>query len=270
MYGAILGDIIGSTREFNPVKRKDFELFPMYSKYTDDTIMTIAVASALLEHLKTGGDFQVILVERMQHFGRAYPYPMGSYGSQFKRWLRSCAPSPYGSFGNGSAMRVCACGVAARSLEEALKWSEESAAVTHNHPEGIYGAQATAAAIYLAKTGCSKEEIRDYIREEFYELNRTLDEIRPGYRFDGTCQGSVPESIQAFLESTNFEDAIRNTISLGGDADTMGAITGAIAWAFYGRDGLTPDMEEMKKRVSLPADLQAVVDEFEAYLKEMN
>ncbi len=269
MYGAVLGDIIGSTYEYKEMKTKDFELFPEGSEYTDDTIMALAIASAILKHRKKGTPFQMEAALEMRRFGKRYPNPMGAYGNRFKHWLRSSRPEPYYSSGNGSAMRAPACGLAARSLEEALLLAEQSALPTHDHPEGIKGAQATAAAVYLAKTGSSREELRDYIRENFYPLEKTLDQIRPGYRFDGTCQGTVPESIQAFLESTCFEDAIRNTVSLGGDADTMGAITGAIAWAYYGRDGLTEDMEELVRKVQLPEDLQQVLREFEAYRKEM-
>ena len=167
-------------------------------------------------------------------------------------------------------MRVSPCALVARSLDEALDLAEQSAEVTHNHPEGIKGAQATAAAIYLAKTGAGKEEIRDYIREHFYPLDQTLDEIRPTYRFNGTCQGSVPESIQAFLESTDYEDSIRNTISLGGDADTMGAITGSIAWAYYGREGITQDMEALWAKASrfIPEELIERMLDFQDFCKK--
>ncbi len=268
MYGAILGDIIGSTYEYRRIKTKNFDLFPSGSEYTDDSITTLAVASALLETAKTGKQFEKILIQEMKALGRMYPYPLGGYGGMFSNWL-NYGYDPYESCGNGSAMRCSPCALIATSLDQAIHLARRSASITHNHPEGIKGAEATAAAIYLAKTGSSKEEIRDYIRAHYYPLERTLKQIWKDYSFDGTCQGSVPESIQAFLESTSFEDAIRNTISLGGDADTMGAITGSIAWAYYGRNGLTPDMEEMKKHISLPDDLQKVVDEFEEYIRQM-
>ncbi len=244
MYGAIIGDIAGSVIEFEGIKRKDLPIFMDGCDITDDTILTIAVARALLQWKKEGGDLHDHMVAHLQLLGRTYPYPLGAYGNMFKRWLRSTKPEPYNSCGNGSAMRVSPCGLIASSLESALELAKISAEVTHDHPEGIKGAQATAAAIYLAKTRHSKQEIRDYIHENFYPMTRTLAEIRPGYQFDGTCQGSVPESIIAFLESESYEDAIRNVISLGGDADTMGAITGSIAWTFYRtqEDGLTPDM----------------------------
>lgn len=233
MYGAIIGDVVGSTYEFAGRKTKSFPLFPGSCDFTDDSIMTIAVAKALLCSLKEDRPFDETVVEKMRAFGAEYPHPKGGYGIRFREWLVDPAPMPYNGAGNGSAMRVCACGLLAVTLEEALELAETSAAVTHNHPEGIKGAKATAAAVFLAKTRHSKEQIRDYIQANFYPLDKSLDEIRPDYQFTGGCPGSVPPSIQAFLESKNFEDALRNVISLGGDADTMGAITGSIAWSFY-------------------------------------
>jgi ADP-ribosylglycohydrolase len=228
MLGAIIGDIVGSVYEWNNIKTKDFPLFRKDCFFTDDTVMTIAVADALLK----GGavdDF----IDSMKRFGKLYPDE--GYGGYFRRWLFSDSREPYNSFGNGSAMRVSPCGWFAESLEEAEDLAERSAAVTHDHPEGIKGAQATAAAIYLARVGKTKDEIKDYIERRYcYDLSRTLDEIRPGYTFDGSCQGTVPEAIIAFLESTRFEGAIRNAISLGGDSDTLAAITGSIAEAAYG------------------------------------
>lgn len=233
MYGAIIGDVVGSTYEFAKRKTKNFPLFPGGSDFTDDTIMTIAVAKALMRSVETDEPFDEVLVEEMRQLGEEYPHPKGGYGVRFREWLVDPFPMPYNGVGNGSAMRVSPCGLLAVTLEEALDLAETSAAVTHSHPEGIKGAQATAAAVFLAKTRHSKEDIRDYISKNFYSLDKTLDEIRPDYEFNGSCQGSVPQSIQAFLESKNYEDALRNVISLGGDADTMGAITGAIAWSFY-------------------------------------
>ena len=265
MYGAIIGDTVGSVYEFDNVKTKEFPLFSEYSSFTDDSVMTIAVAAALLRWKQDGADLHRATVEEMQRFGRLYPHPKGAYGGRFSQWLRSDDPQPYNSLGNGSAMRVSPCGLIAGSLEEALELAAVSAEVTHNHPEGIKGAQATAAAIYLAKTGSGIPEIRSYISENFYPMDRTLDEIRPDYHFDETCPGTVPEAITAFLESKSFEDAIRNAVSLGGDSDTIGAITGAIAWAYYGRDGLQPDMQAMLDQIRLPEDLQTVVDAFEDY-----
>lgn len=225
LLGAIAGDVIGSVYEFRPCRSTDFDLFLDYSEYTDDTVMTVANADWLL----TGDS----LLGIMQEYGNRYP--TAGYGGMFRSWLRSDNPEPYNSFGNGSAMRVSPVGWAFDTLEETLEAAKQSAEVTHNHPEGIKGAQATAACIWMARKGKSKQEIKEYVEREFgYDLSRTCNEIRPAYRFDVTCQGSVPESIIAFLESSDYESAILLTVSLGGDADTMGAITGGIAEAFYG------------------------------------
>lgn len=272
MYGLVIGDIAGSLYEFRPVKRKDFEFFPRSCGYTDDTIMAIAVARALIEHKTTGGWLKALMIQHMKKLGREYPYPRGSYGGNFKRWLRSDSLAPYNSYGNGSAMRVGACGIMAESLQQALDWAAVSAEVTHNHPEGIKGAQATATAVYLAKTGRSKDEIKSYINANFYPMDRTLDEIRPEYGFDPSCQGTVPESIIAFLESTDYEDSIRNTISLGGDADTMGAITGAIAWSYYraqNNNELKEDMLALKEKAVkyLPEDFIKTIEKVEELTK---
>ena len=227
MLGAIIGDIVGSVYEFNNIKTKDFPLFSERGFFTDDTVMTIAVADALLKG-GTSDDF----IDSMKEIGRLYPN--SGYGGGFANWLFSDSREPYNSWGNGSAMRVSPCGWFADSLKEAEILAERSAAVTHNHPEGIKGAQATAAAIYLARTGTIKDKIKEYVESKYgYDLSRTLDEIRPVYRFNETCQETVPEAIIAFLESKSFEDAIRNAISLGGDSDTLAAITGGIAEAAY-------------------------------------
>lgn len=240
MTGAIAGDIIGSVYEFDNIKTTDFPLFTNESDYTDDTIMTVAVADWLLN----GGD----LAKVMQRYGREYPYPTGGYGGRFSGWLREKDPLPYNSWGNGSAMRVSAVGWMFDSLEKTLEVAKETAVVTHNHPEGIKGAQATAAAIYLARTGKSKQDIKQYIETAFsYDLGRTCDEIRPFYRFNESCQGTVPEAIIAFLDSSDFENAIRLAVSLGGDSDTLACITGGIAEAFY---GIPEDIKlEVKKRI---------------------
>ena len=251
MTGAIAGDIIGSVYEFDNIKTTDFPLFTNESDYTDDTIMTVAVADWLLN----GGD----LAKVMQRYGREYPYPTGGYGGRFSGWLREKDPLPYNSWGNGSAMRVSAVGWMFDSLEKTLEVAKETAIVTHNHPEGIKGAQATAAAIYLARTGKSKQDIKQYIETTFsYDLGRTCDEIRPFYRFNESCQGTVPEAIIAFLDSSDFEDAIRLAVSLGGDSDTLACITGGIAEAFYGIP------EDIEKQVSdkLPGTFQKVIKEF--------
>ncbi len=267
MYGAIIGDIAGSTLEFRRKKNYDFPMFIQGSDITDDTIMTVAVARALMQWKAEGGDLHDAMRFHMRDLGREYPYPMGHYGNNFASWLRSSSTIPYYSCGNGSAMRVSPCGLIAGSLEEALELAKISAEVTHNHPEGIKGAQATAAAIYLAKTGHSREDIRTYIHQNFYPMDRTCDEIRPTYRFEPTCQKSVPESIIAFLESETYEDAIRKVISLGGDADTMGAITGSIAWAFYRCQSggmLTRNMKDLRDlaKKHMPEEFIQTVEKF--------
>lgn len=272
MYGAIIGDVIGSTYEFSGNKRKGFPLFPGGSDFTDDSILTMAVAHALLQSVERQEPFRRTLVVELSRFGNAFPHPKGGYGMGFRNWLEAPFSGPYNSCGNGSAMRVSPCGLIAVTLEEALALAKASAEVTHNHPEGIKGAQAVAAAIFLAKTRHSKEEIRSFIQNYFYPLDKTLDEIRKDYCFSGTCQGSVPEAITAFLESKNFEDAIRGTISLGGDADTMGAITGAIAWSFYrfqSKTGFTASMAKLwvKTAEFLPEDWLDFVLKFDQYCR---
>jgi ADP-ribosylglycohydrolase len=252
MIGAIAGDIIGSVHEFSNIKTEDFPLFHPQSTFTDDTVMTIAVTDSIL----TGKGYAVALKE----WGRLFPY--AGYGGMFKDWLRSDGSGPYNSFGNGSAMRVSAVGFAFDNLDEVLAEAKKSAEVTHNHPEGIKGAQSTAAAIFLARTGKTKKEIKEYIETTFnYDLSRTLAEIRPGYSFNETCQGSVPQAVTAFLESGSYEDAVRKAISLGGDTDTQGSIAGGIAQAYYKTIG---DDIIKKVRKILDARLLAVVDAFSA------
>lgn len=242
MLGAIIGDVIGSLYEFGSPKTKDFELFTEGSQLTDDSIMTIAVGCACkTSNLNDEVDFKSSLKWWMRRIGRQYP--KAGYGGMFYRWLISDVMPAYNSFGNGAAMRVSPVAWVADSLEEAEKLAKWSAEVTHNHPEGVKGAQAIAAAIFLAKERKHKKEIKKYIEQHYYKIDFTLDEIRPNYKFDVTCQGSVPQAIACFLEAENFEDAIRNAISLGGDGDTQAAMAGAIAEAYYG----IPDM--MKKQV---------------------
>ena len=240
MTGAIAGDIIGSVYEFDNIKTTDFPLFTDESDYTDDTIMTVAVADWLLN----GGD----LVKVMQRYSAEYPCPMGGYGGRFSYWLMEENPLPYNSLGNGSAMRVSAVGWKFDSLEKTLEVAKETAIVSHNHPEGIKGAQATAAAIFLARSGKCKQEIKQYIETVFsYDLDRSCDDVRPDYSFDVSCQGTVPEAIIAFLDSSDFEHAIRLAVSLGGDSDTLACITGGIAEAYY---GMPEDIKrEIKKRI---------------------
>ena len=250
MLGAIAGDIIGSVYEGNPVKSTEFLLFSANSVYTDDTVLTVAIAHAILE----GMDYGVSL----KTFGRKYPY--AGYGGAFFNWIFSSDMEPYNSWGNGSAMRVSPVGFAFNSVDAVLREAEKSAEVTHNHPEGINGAQATALAIFLARTGYSKDSIKETIEKLFaYDLSRTLDEIRPTYYFDVSCQGSVPESIIAFLESEDFEDAVRKAVSLGGDSDTMASIAGGIAQAFYKE---IPSHIVSCVRQKLPEEFLSIIDSF--------
>lgn len=229
MLGAIAGDIIGSFFERSRVKFYDFDLFYPWSRFTDDSVMTLAVARWLMPDSDRSPDR---LVGIMQEFGREYPD--AGYGYRFNQWLHSDNPQPYGSWGNGSAMRVSPAGIVASTLDEALGLARISASVTHNHPAGIAGAQAVAAAIWMTRHGASKGEIRDYIQWHFnYDLTRTIEEIRPDYRWDVSCQGSVPESIIAFLDGRDFEDTVRLAVSLGGDTDTMACIAGSIAACVY-------------------------------------
>ena len=231
MIGSIIGDIVGSIYEFTPnnIKTKQFEFFNPNGSYTDDSILTFATADWLLH----GGE----VAHYYSKYGEKYPWPMGGYGGGFKLWLvrsiRQQDYRPYNSCGNGSAMRVGPVGWAFDTIEEILAKAKESAECTHNHPEGIKGAQAVAAAIFLAKQKKTKAEIKEYIEKNFYPLQETVEDIRKYYTFDETCQGTVPQAIIAFLESSSFEDAIRNAVSIGGDTDTIAAITGSIAWAFY-------------------------------------
>lgn len=225
MLGAIAGDIVGSIYEWNNIKSKDFPLFSPQSDFTDDSVLTVALADALL----SGRPY----AENLKRFFQAYPGR--GYGSSFYHWAARTSLEPYNSFGNGAAMRVSPVGYAFDDLETVLQKAEEYTAVTHNHPEGVKGGQATAAAIFMARTGRSKDEIKTFIEQRFgYDLNCTVDELRPGYRFDETCQGTVPQAVRAFLDSTDFEDALRTAVSLGGDSDTLACITGGIAQAFYG------------------------------------
>ncbi len=263
MYGAILGDIIGSPYEFDMgSKTKEFPLFSKRSTFTDDSVMTIAVAEAFLG---VPDDDEVIrkrLIDAMQKYGALYPH--AGYGLRFSDWLDSEAPMPYNSWGNGSAMRVSAVAWLYNDLETVRHMARLSAEVTHNHPEGIKGAEATASAIFLARTGYTKDRIRQYIENEFsYALNRTCDEIRPTYHHVESCMETVPEAITAFLEGDSFEDVIRTAVSLGGDCDTLTCIAGSIAEAFYGVS------DDLKKECMsrLPQDLLEVLIRFDSCLK---
>ncbi len=293
MLGAIFGDIVGSTYEFNNTKDYNFKLLTKYSRPTDDSYMTLAVAKALMDTYENeqafyrfldasnnydGSDcagipeynpdmpikpLPVSLVENMQDIGRRYPH--AGYGGMFAQWLRAKDPKPYGSYGNGSGMRVSAVGWLYDTLEETLEMTEITAKVTHDHIEGIKGAQAVAAAIFLARAGASKEQIKAYIGEVFnYDLDRTLDDIRPNYSFDVTCQGSVPEAIIAFLEGKDYEDVIRKAVSFGGDSDTIACMAGGIAEVYFGM----PEKfkEEALSRLDKP--MRKIVHDFRKFVHE--
>lgn len=254
LYGTIFGDIAGSVYEYRPVKDYNFNLITKLSRFTDDTVMTLAVASWLLKDPEDTN----ILIQEMQLLGKQFP--AAGYGHMFRKWLESTNPEPYGSYGNGSAMRVSPCAWFAKSLEEAEVLAERSASVTHNHPEGIKGAKAISAAIYLARTNHSKQYIKTYIENTYgYNLNRTVQNIIDrGYKFEVSCQKSVPEAIIAFLDSDDFETTIRNAVFLGGDADTQAAIAGSIAEAFYGIEDSFKNVVKAK----LDKDLLTILNNF--------
>jgi ADP-ribosylglycohydrolase len=250
MIGAIAGDIIGSLYERFNIKTTEFPLFVPRSRFTDDTVLTVALADSILS-----GEEYVALLKEYYH-----RYPEAGFGGTFQQWARSGDTRPYGSWGNGSAMRVSPVGWAYETLDEVLEQAKRSAEVTHNHPEGIKGAQAVAAAIFLARTGQGKERIRDYVEKTFrYDLSEPLDTIRGYYRFDVSCQGSVPQAISAFLESDGYEDAVRKAISLGGDSDTIACMAGGIAHAFYGG---VPDSIQEETFARLHPPLAEIVQDF--------
>lgn len=274
MIGAIAGDTIGSVYEFNNTRDYNFPLFQDTSQFTDDSIMSLAVAYWLLSD--NDHTYQK-LEETLVKFGRAFPRPMGGYGGGFAAWMfhpntlypfddkygpapyeSTTGRHPYGSWGNGSAMRVCAVGWFFNTLEETERIAKMTADITHNHPEGIKGAQSTAAAIFLARTGKTKDKIRDYIEKTYgYDLHKTWEDWHYTYSWQDSCQGTVPQAIIAFLDSTDFEDAIRKAVSMGGDSDTLACITGSIAEAYYGK---VPD--EIAERVThnLPKVFSIILD----------
>ena len=265
MYGAVLGDMIGAPYEFDRgSKTKVFPLFTAGSRFTDDSVMTIAVAEALLETGEASPEeIRAAVVRSMQKWGGKYPD--AGYGRRFSGWLTETDPQPYGSWGNGSAMRVSSAGWLYDTLEKTRQAARLTAEVTHNHPEGIKGAEAAACAIFMARTGSAKEQIREYAEQEFgYDLSRTCDEIRPDYHHVESCQQTVPEALTAFLEGTDFEDVIRTAVSLGGDCDTLTCIAGGVAEGFYG----VPEelKEECRKR--LPQDMRGVLCRFEKVVTE--
>ena len=258
MIGAIIGDIAGSRFEWDNHRSKDFELFTPKCFATDDSIMSLAVAEALMRARPDFSDLSAQAVRCMQEVGR--PYPDCGYGGRFLGWMYADDPQPYHSFGNGAAMRVSACGLAAKSVEEAKALSRAVTIVTHDHPEGLKGAEATAVAVYMGKSGAPMADIRACM-EGYYALDFTLDSIRATYRFNETCQQTVPQALEAFFESTGFEDAIRNAISIGGDSDTLAAITGGVAEAYYG----VPEALSQAARGYLDARLLDILERFEAW-----
>ncbi len=249
MIGALVGDIVGSVYEWENIKTTDFELFQDSSRFTDDTVLTVALADAIL----TNTDYSVKLREYFLQYRRA------GYGGSFIKWAKSVNTQPYNSYGNGAAMRISPVGWAYNTLDDVLSKAAEFTAVTHNHPEGIKGGQSTAAAIFMARNGASKDEIRRFIMTCFgYDLAQSCDEIRPYYSYDVTCQGTVPQAIVAFLDSDGFESAIRLAVSLGGDSDTLACITGSVAEAFYG----IPDTIRETTLQFLSSDLKKVTLDF--------
>ena len=259
MLGAIFGDMVGAPYEFNNIHTEDFPLISKRTEFTDDSVMTVAVAKALIETKgKPDEEIKAALVREMKYYGRKFPH--AGYGGFFRTWLRTENTEPYNSFGNGSAMRVSSAGWLYDSLEETEHAAELSAAVTHNHPEGIKGARAAAAAVFLARTGHSKEEIMQYVGETYgYDLSESVDSIRTWYFFNETCQQTVPQAIRVFYESSDYENAIRKAVSLGGDSDTLACITGGIAEAFYGM----PEDLQKECRARLAPALLEVTDLFE-------
>lgn len=257
MIGAIFGDVVGSIYEFDNHRSKDFELFGKKCSFTDDTVMSVALAEALMRIGEDASDLQIKneIINAFHKYGAIYPY--AGYGARFKRWLVRGEREPYMSYGNGSAMRVSPVIWFAKSIEETARLARLSAEVTHNHKEGIKGAVVTAVAGYMARTGSSKEQIRDYIKES-YNINFTLDEIRPTYEFNETCQDTVPQAMVAFLEGDSLEDTIRNGVSIGGDTDTLCAIAGAVAEAYFG----VPDDIKGKTLSYLNPHLLGVVNDF--------
>jgi len=262
MLGAIIGDIAGSRFEFNNIRSKEFDLFAKDSRITDDSIMTLAIAKAIMA---CNGDWQQLeynAVKYMQEIGRKYPNC--GFGGMFRKWMFSNAPEPYNSYGNGAAMRVSSCGFIARTEEEAILLSRKVTEVTHNHAEGLKGAEAVSVAIFIARNGAAKSEIKERMEKDYYSLNFTLDGIRDDYKFNETCQETVPQAIVAFLESVSFEDAIRGAVSIGGDSDTLAAITGSIAEAYYN----VPSDLRSKALSFLDRELISIYEEWEKFNQE--
>ena len=262
MIGAIVGDIVGSRFEFDNHKSKDFEFFHPNCRVTDDSVMTLAIGDALRAYRAKDGDLAEMAVEKMRYWGRRYGHV--GYGPTFRQWLAVPNPVPYHSWGNGAAMRVSFCGWAAKTLKEAVWMAREVTRVTHDHPEGLAGAEIVAALVFLARRGIGKKQLRTYVEGHYRKIDFALDDIRPSYSFDVSCQGSVPQAIAAFLESSGFVDAIRNAVSIGGDSDTIGAITGAIAEAYYGvreevREGALQYLDAEQRKLLLACEKELFI-----------
>jgi len=257
LYGAIIGDIVGSVYEFNNIKTKDFSLFSPAGRITDDSCMTIAVARAIDDWMRNGGDLSEITARSMREIGNKYD-DMG-YGGMFRGWLTDKNRGPYNSWGNGAAMRVSSAGWYGKDVTEVKRLSYMVTSVTHDNIEGIKGAETTAIAIWAARNGCTKEQIANYIQDNYYDLCDSVEDLQADYGWDSSCQGTVPQALQCFLESTDFEDAIRNAISIGGDSDTIGAITGSVAEAFYG----IPDEIKEQAKTYIPDELLQIVEKLE-------
>ena len=262
MLGAVVGDVIGSLYEVNNIKEKDFSLFSNQSRYTDDSVMSCAIAKSCINYYnkKDIEKFRKDVVKNMRELGRLHIN--AGYGGTFIKWLLTKNPIPYNSWGNGSAMRVSPVAWISDSIEECEQLAEVSASVSHNHPEGVKGAKAIASAVFMANNGFDKEDIKNYIEKKYYDLNFNLDDIRDEYKFDVSCQGSVPQAIKAFLEGNDFEDVVRDAVSIGGDSDTIAAMAASIAEAYY---GIPKDIVDMTNAY-LSADLKQILNEFD-YLR---
>ena len=262
MIGAIVGDVVGSRFEFHNHRDKEFPLFTNSCKVTDDSIMTTAIAIAVMDYKEHGRPLNEAAVHWMRRIGQ--PYKNAGYGGRFAQWMYSSNPKPYNSFGNGAAMRVSACAWAADTMADAIEMSDEVTKVTHNHPEGIKGARAITAAIFMARTGYSKDEIYEFIDQNYYSLDKTVDKIRETLQFNETCQVTVPVAIQCFYESEDFEDCLRLAISVGGDSDTIAAIACSIAEAYYG----VPENIREKVLTFVPQQLKDILFRFEEIYEE--
>ena len=265
MLGAVVGDVVGSIYEANNTYSKNFDMFSKNSRFTDDSVMTCAVAKACIEYSKNKDldDFRDNVIKYMRELGILYIN--AGYGVTFIKWLLTSKPVPYNSWGNGSAMRVSPVAWVSETIEECESLAKISAEVTHNHPEGIKGAQAIASAVFMARNGYEKKDIKKYIEEKFYNLNFRLDDIRLLYKFDVSCQGSVPQAIEAFLEEDNFENIIRTSISIGGDSDTIAAMAGSIAEAYY---GIPIEISHLTEKY-LTGDLKKIIKDFDSVRKQI-